>query len=384
MDSRVRQHADGHLVGDGHDATSALPRAASGPGAGTVGFLEGASVATAMAVRLFSGILADWTGNRKMLTVVGYGLGALVRPVFPLASTAAWLIAARLVDRVGKGIRAAPRDALLADIAPPHLRGASFGLRKSLDTIGGFVGPLIAMLVLYATSNSFTTVFWLATAPALLSVLLLVVCGQEPARRTAASPKPSFHLRDAALLTSGVWTVIALAAFLAFARFSEAFLLLRAQGIGISVTWAPAVIVGLNVIHSLTAYPIGALSDKLGRKRMLFAGLVRLSVADLLFAGSTEVLGLALGIVLWGLHMGFTQGTLTAMIADSAPPHFRGAAFGVFSLITGVSALAGNSAAGFLWDTYGPPATFHASAGAALVAAGCMVLANVRIAEKTQ
>lgn len=353
-----------------------------GTGVGTVGLLEGIAVATAMTVRLFSGILADWTGNRKLLTVIGYGLGALSRPFFPLAGSATWVIAARIVDRVGKGIRAAPRDAMVADLAPPYLLGASFGLRKSLDTVGGFVGPLIAMAVLYATTNNFKTVFWLAAIPAFLSIGLLVFGVHEPERRRAEQ-KPSFRLREAGRLTAGVWSAIGIASILTFARFSEAFLILRAQGAGIGVAWAPSVIVVLNLVQGLTAYPAGVLSDKLGRRRMLFAGLMCLMAADLVLAGTVSIATVVVGVVFWGLHMGFTQGTLTTMIADTAPAHLRGAAFGAFSLVSGIAGLAGNAVAGLLWDAYSPSITFYASAIASLVAIVGMMFLRPKAAQTT-
>lgn len=334
--------------------------------ASAVGMLEGLAVATAMVTRLFSGVLSDWTGNRKWLATAGYGLGALSRPVFPIAESVSWLVGARMLDRVGKGIRSAPRDALIADITPPHLRGASFGLRKSLDTVGGFAGPLIAIAVMYLTADNFQTVFQIAVIPAFLAVALLIFGVHEPDRNTAEKKQP-FSLREAVYLNRAVWVAIAIASALTFARFSEAFLTLHSLRMGLDARWVPAIIVVMNLVYGLSAYPVGALSDRIGRPRVVFYGLIFLVAADLVLGQSRTIVHSFAGILLWGLHMGFTQGALSAMIADAAPARLRGVAFGVFNLVTGLVVLAGNVTAGVLWDTYGPSATFYMSAAVSAI-----------------
>jgi len=330
----------------------------------TVGVIEGIAEATASIVKIFSGAISDWLGKRKVLAVIGYGLAAFTKPIFPLASSVSWLLAARLIDRVGKGIRGAPRDALVADIAPPHLRGASFGLRQSLDTVGAFVGPLAAIGLMWLTANHFQSVFWMAAIPAFLAVGLLVFAVHEP-ERPAGLRKSRFPLSLPELrrLGSAYWLVVAVATVFTLARFSEAFLLLRAQIVGLPIVLVPIVLVVMNVVYALAAYPAGVLSDRFNRLAILAIGFALLIVADLTFAFSDDLLGVTLGVVLWGLHMGFTQGLLATLVADTAPPELRGTAFGVLNLLGGLALLAASVAAGVLWDQFGAQATFLAGAG---------------------
>lgn len=349
-----------------------------GASAVTVGFIEGFAVATAMVTKFFAGALSDRLAKRKALVVIGYGLGALSKPIFPLADTLGWITGAKFLDRIGKGVRGAPRDALIADVTPAHLRGASFGLRKSLDTVGGFVGPLVAIGLMLLSGGDFTTVFWIATVPAFLAVGLLVVGIKEPEAPAASIAKARAGLKEAALLNGAVWAVIALSAVLTFARFSEAFLLLRAQQAGFSVAWVPLVMVIMHLVYGLAAYPVGALSDRLGRTGMLIASLVFLIAADIVLAYAEAIAPLIVGTVLWGLHMGFSQGILATLIADSAPANLRGSAFGVLSLITGAVVLLGNIVAGVLWEVYGPTATFLNGAGFAAAALLGLFLFQVR------
>ncbi|AYG44398.1 MFS transporter [Pseudomonas sp. Leaf58] len=329
-----------------------------------VGFIEGIAEATASITKVFSGALSDRLGKRKLLTVLGYGLGALTKPVFPLASGLEWLIAARFVDRVGKGIRGAPRDALVADVTPAELRGAAFGLRQTLDTIGAFLGPLLAILLMWLTASHFQTVFWVAVLPALVAVYILLVFVREP--ETPASTRPvrsPLALHQLARLGPAYWRLIGLATLFTLARFSEAFLLLRAQDMGLAPLWAPAVLVLMALAYSLSAYPAGVLSDRMGRRAVLIMGLGLLVAADLLLALLPGWAGLALGVAAWGLHLGFSQGIFAAMIADSAPGNLRGTAFGLFNLLTGVALLAASVVAGLLWDGAGFQATFLVGAG---------------------
>jgi MFS family permease len=335
----------------------------------TVGFIEGIAEATASITKIFSGALSDWLGKRKLLAVLGYGLAAFTKPVFPLAPSVSWLIGARFVDRVGKGSRGAPRDALVADIAPAHLRGASFGLRQSLDTVGAFLGPLLGIGLMWWTADNFRAVFWVAVVPAFLAFALMIFAVREPARpkglRKVHNP---ISLAAIKRLGPSYWWIVGIAAVFTLARFSEAFLILRAQDVGLPITLVPAVLVVMNVVYALAAYPAGVASDRMNRTTLLIVGLVLLLAADLALALLPSIGGVALGVVLWGLHMGLTQGLFAALVADAAPPELRGTAYGFFNLLTGVAMLAASVIAGALWDATGPKGTFVAGACFAFLA----------------
>jgi MFS family permease len=340
-----------------------------GASATTVGAIEGIAEATASVTKVFSGAISDWIGKRKLLAVLGYGLAAITKPVFPLAPTVGWLFAGRFIDRIGKGIRGAPRDALVADIAPGHLRGASFGLRQSLDTVGAFIGPLFAIALMWLTANHFKTVFWIAVVPAFLSLALIVFSVHEP-ERAPMLRKVKFPLHRDELIRLGrsYWLVVAVATVFTLARFSEAFLLLRANQVGLPVMLVPAVLVVMNVVYSLAAYPAGVLADDDGRYRVLVVGVGFLVLADLVLAFAPGLGGVAVGVALWGLHMGFTQGLLATLVADTSPPELRGTAFGMFNVLTGGALLAASVVAGILWDTIGAHGTFLSGAALATVA----------------
>lgn len=344
----------------------------------TVGVIEGIAEATASIVRIFSGALSDYLGRRKLLVALGYGMAALTKPVFPLASTIGWLVAARFIDRVGKGIRGAPRDALVADLSPPELRGTSFGLRQSLDTTGALLAPLLVIVLMLLLANDFTTVFWIAVVPAVLAFAVIVVAVKEPSRTPAAARAARLPLRSSDLrrLDGAFWVAVVVAAVFTLARFSEAFLLLRAQSVGMPLALTPAVMVVMNVVYALSAWPAGALSDSIGRYGLLAAGLAVLLLADLVLALGSSVAAIGIGVALWGLHMGMTQGLLAALVADKAPPDLRGTAFGAFHLVTGLAMLAASVIAGTLWDVAGPRGTFLA--GAAFVAVSLASLPVVR------
>lgn len=328
-----------------------------------VGIIEGIAEATAAITKIFSGALSDRIGKRKGLAVLGYGMAAFTKPIFPLAPSLSWLIAARFIDRVGKGVRGAPRDALVADLAPPELRGASFGLRQSLDTIGAFVGPLLVILLMLWTANNFQAVFWAAVIPAFLAFGLIAVAVKEPERpaelRTVKSPLSRAEL---ALLGIEYWWVVCIATVFTLARFSEAFLILKAQLVGLPIAMVPAVMVLMNFVYSIAAYPAGVLSDRMDRHSILLAGLALLIVADIVLALSSGITGVAVGVILWGLHMGLTQGLMAALVADTAPAELRGTAYGMFNLMTGIALLAASVIAGGLWDAIGPKGTFLAGA----------------------
>ncbi|MGO9869185.1 MAG: MFS transporter, partial [Rhodomicrobium sp.] len=334
-----------------------------------VGIIEGIAEATAAITKIFSGALSDRLGKRKELVAFGYGLAAFTKPIFPLAPNLSWLSAARFVDRAGKGIRGAPRDALIADLAPPEVRGASFGLRQSLDTIGAFAGPLFAILLMLFTANSFTFVFWIAVIPAFLALFLIVLAVHEPERRQGLRQVNARLSRaQLARLGTGYWRVVIIGGVLTLARFSEAFLILRAQTVGLPVALLPAVLVVMNVAYALAAYPAGVLSDRMNRRAILIAGLALLIAADVVLALSTGIAGVAIGVMLWGLHMGSTQGLLATLVADTAPAELRGTAYGLFNLITGLALLAASVIAGALWDVTGPKGTFLAGAAFAAFA----------------
>ena len=334
-----------------------------------VGLIEGVAEASASITKVFSGWLSDRLGHRKMLAVIGYGLGALTKPVFPLAVTPFEVFGARFVDRIGKGIRGAPRDALVADITAPGARGAAFGLRQSLDTVGAFAGPLIAILLMGLLANDIRAVFVWAIVPATIAVLVLVFAVREPARAdpTGAARVP-IQWREVRDMGTGFWIVVAIGAVFTLARFSEAFLVLRAEDAGLAVMLVPLVLVVMNVIYAAVSAPAGILSDRIGRKGLLLMGLVTLIVADAVLAMAPGVTGVLIGVGLWGLHMGLTQGVLASLVADRAPARLRGTAFGLFNLATGVTLLIASVLAGALWSMWSPAATFVAGGIFALAA----------------
>lgn len=324
----------------------------------SVGLIEGVAEATALIVKVFSGALSDYFGKRKGLALFGYSLGALTKPIFALASGADLILTARLLDRVGKGMRGAPRDALVADIAPPHLRGASFGLRQSLDTIGAFLGPLLAVGFMLLWQNDFRAVFWLAVFPGMLAVLLLFFGVKEPPHHENHTRKNPINRENLKRLDSPYWWVVGIGAIFTLARFSEAFLVLRAQELGVPVAFVPLVMVAMNLIYSASAYPFGKLSDRVSHSKLLGYGIVVLGLADIALALSSHWGMVLLGVGLWGIHMGITQGLLAAMVANTAPADLRGTAYGFFNLVSGIAMLVASGLAGFLWEKFGASFTF--------------------------
>ena len=354
---------------------------ALGASAFTVGLIEGAGEATALIVKLVSGTWSDRMGRRKPLAVAGYALGALSKPLFALAGSTGMVLGARLMDRVGKGLRGAPRDALVADIAPPEVRGAAFGLRQSLDTVGAFLGPLLAMGLMLLWHNDFQAIFWVAIVPGLMAVALLALGVREPARVPAATTSDTSSATSGGLGTPGrlgipalpaaCWWVVALGGVFTLARVSEAFLVLRAQHAGLGLAWTPLVLIATNLVYALAAYPMGRLADRVAPQRLLALGMGVLVGADLLLAWGQHGLTLAAGVLLFGLHMAMTQGVLATLVAATAPPTLRGTAFGWFNLVSGVAMLVSGAAAGLLWDHWGPASTFLSSA---LLALGALAL----------
>jgi MFS family permease len=332
-----------------------------------LGLVEGIAEAAAHIARVFSGWLSDALQRRKALAVAGYGLAAIAKPLFPLAS-AVWVVAlARFLDRIGKGLRGAPRDALVADVTPPAQRGAAFGLRQSLDTVGATLGPLLAIALMFLLNDDIRAVLWFAVIPAVISVAILLIYVKEPAPQTEEKRVP-IKLREVSGLGRFYWLVVAAGAVFTLARFSEAFLVIRAHDLGLALALAPAVIAVMSVVFAVSAYPAGRLQDRFGARPLLVAGLAVLIAADLLLGFGEGLPAIFLGIGLWGLHMGLTQGVLSALVAHAAPARLRGTAFGLFGLVTGVVTLVASVAAGILWEAISPEATFLAGAGFAALA----------------
>lgn len=340
-----------------------------GAGAIWLGVIEGVAEATASIVKVFSGALSDRWGKRKSLALLGYGLAAVTKPLFPLAGSAFTVFAARCIDRIGKGIRGAPRDALVADYTTPEQRGAAYGLRQSLDTVGAFIGPLLAIALLMLLANNVRAVFWIAVIPALISVAILWVAVKEPSHLQPMQKRVvDLRPRD---LPKPFWAIAIVATFFTLARFSEAFLILRGADIGLTIAWTPLVLVVMNVAYMCSAYPAGVLADRMPRHHILLLGAAVLVLANLMLAGASDATVVLIGVALWGLHMGLTEGVFTAMIADAAPADLRGTAFGVFNLMRGLLLLFASIIAGIMWEASGPAATFIT---AAVLAAFSMLL----------
>ena len=336
-----------------------------GASAFTVGVIEGLAESTALMIKVFSGVLSDYLGKRKGLALFGYALSALTKPLFAIAPSLGLglVLSARLLDRIGKGVRGAPRDALIADIAPLHLRCAAFGLRQSLDTVGAFLGPLLAVGLMLLWANDFRAIFWVSVIPALLAVALLLFGVHEPINHEAVKRSNPISKQNLKRLGAAYWWVVAIGAVFTLARFSEAFLVLRAQQGGIPMALVPLVMVAMNLIYALSAYPFGKLSDRMSHTKLLALGLVILIAADLILAINDHWLVVVAGVVLWGIHLGITQGLLARMVADSAPADLRGTAYGFFNLMSGVALLIASVIAGLCWDQFGPEFTFYAGAG---------------------
>jgi len=348
-----------------------------GVGVAAVGLIEGVAEATAAVTKVFSGVLSDRSGTRKRLAVVGYALGALSKPVFPLAGSAGAVLAARFVDRVGKGIRGAPRDALVADLTPPEARGTAYGLRQALDSVGSFAGPLLAVVLMLAYHDRIRAVLWWAVVPAALSVALVVFGVHEPPDRIPRTARgwPVRH-RDLAAFGRAYWAVVAVGVVFTLARFSEAFLVLKGQAVGLPLARVPLVLVAMNVAYAAAATPAGTLSDRVGRRTVLAAGMLVLAVADGVLAWSSAVGGVYVGAALWGVHLALSHGVLAALVADTAPDAQRGTAFGLFNLASGGALLLASVGAGALWQGFGPAATFAVGGGIAVVAATALACAS--------
>lgn len=333
----------------------------------TVGFIEGLGEAVALIVRVFSGAISDKLPRRKPLILAGYLLGTLSKPLFALAQGTGMVIGARVSDRIGKGIRGAPRDALIADLAPVSIRGAAYGLRQTLDSLGAFLGPLLGIILMFALNNAFRSVFWLALIPGMIAVIIIVLFVREPPTHESHNNAKRLLFGEIRSLSASFWSVLIIGVVFTLSRFSEAFMLLRAEKLGLAAHWVPGVLLVMSLFYALTAYPVGRLSDRTGRISLLSIGLIFLILADLVLAYAHKVSWVLVGAGIWGIHMGFTQGLFSALVADTANTHQRGTAFGVYGLATGLAILFASVFAGWLWDVSGPRATFLAGALFALI-----------------
>lgn len=344
----------------------------------TIGLVEGIAEAASAITKVFSGAWSDRLGRRKPLLLLGYGLAMLTKPVFPLAQSIGWVLAARFVDRVGKGIRGAPRDALVADLTPPPQRGAAYGLRQALDSVGAFLGPLLAVGLLLLFHDSLQQVMWVSVVPAAITVLLLWRFVREPEQHAEGATRPPPRLADAKRLPVRYWAVVLLGSLFTLARFSEAFLVLRAQSVGVPIAEVPVVMIAMNAVYALLAFPAGWASDRVPARTLLLAGLGTLAGADLLLAHAAFAAGVYLGSALWGLHMALTQGLFAKLVADTVPADLRGSGFGLFNLASGLALLLASAIAGELWSAWGPSATFDAGAGFAVLTALGLLLYRAR------
>ncbi len=341
----------------------------------TIGFVEGIAEAMASITKLFSGVISDHVGKRKGLLVFGYGFAALTKPVFPLATSVTWVFVGRFVDRIGKGIRGAPRDALVADITPPALRGTAYGLRQSLDSVGAFVGPLLAVVMMRTFAGDIRAVLWTAVVPACLAVALLAIAVREPARAHGeAGERIRLTAREVGELPLRYWWVVLLSTVFTLARFSDAFLVLRAQSVGLAIAYVPTVMIVMNVVYAVSAYPAGVAADRLSPQRLFIVGILMLAGSDLALALASTPAHVFIGTALWGLHMGLTQGLLSKLVADTAPARLRGTGFGIFNVVGGGAVLMASVIAGVLWSTLGPSAAFLAGAGFSLLAGTGLLL----------
>jgi MFS family permease len=341
----------------------------------TIGIIEGFAEGAAAMTKVFSGAISDYFGKRKFLAVAGYALSAITKPIFPIATTIGWVFGARFVDRIGKGIRGAPRDALVADITPLQLRGAAYGLRQSLDSVGAFIGPLLAVIFMIWFSNDIRAVLWVAVLPAFFAVFLLIVWVREPVSpKHAADSHNRLTLTDTKRLPLQYWLVVALGAVFTLSRFSEAFLILRARDVGLAIGYVPVILIVMNIVYSLFAYPAGAAADRLSARMLLVFGLGILVAADVVLAIAESPWIAFVGAAFWGLHMAFSQGLLSKLVADTAPAELRGTAFGVFNLVSGSALLLASVIAGLLWSAFGASATFIAGASFAILAAMGLLL----------
>ena len=342
-----------------------------GASVAVLGAIDGVAEATASFAKLVSGRLSDRSQRRRPWILAGYGLAALTKPLFALATGPLAVLGARLVDRTAKGLRGAPRDALIADVTPPEQRGAAYGLRQSLDTVGALLAPIAAAGLMIWLAGDIRSIFWIAVIPAFVSVAIALLYLREP-EKEVAPPRPPPLLRSFREVDRNCRRIILVAFLFTLARFSEGFLVLKAVESGVSLTLAPLILVVFNLSYVLLSYPAGMLSDRRDPRAILTAGILLLVSGNVVLAMVPGLVGLLLGVALWGGHMALTQGLFAKLIANAAPAHLRATSFGLFHVATGVGLLLASIGGGLLWDRDGSSATFLASAAVA-AAAGVMV-----------
>jgi MFS family permease len=334
----------------------------------SVGLIEGFAEATASILKVFSGAISDYWQRRKALAVFGYGLSTAVKPLFIIANSPFWVLLARLGDRIGKGVRVAPRDALVADSTDASNRGAAYGLRQSLDTVGAFLGPLVAFGLMSAAYN-FRFIFGVALIPGVLAVACLALGVREPERPYHSLKRPNpFNWKALQSLGGSFWALAIAALLFNLGNSSEAFLLLKAKQVFIPDAQIPLVLVVMNLSYALSAYPAGVLSDQVNRKTLLLIGWGLNALIYLGLAITQDPSHVWLLVGSYGLYLGMTQGVLLAMVADRVPEHLRGTAFGFFNLLVGIALLPASLLAGWLWQTVSPGAAFATGSGFAVAA----------------
>lgn len=339
-----------------------------GASATSLGLIEGVAEGTSALLKLVAGRVADKTGRLKGLTTLGYTISGIAKPLVALATLPWHVLGVRFSDRVGKGIRSAPRDALLAASATEETMGRAFGVHRAMDTAGAMLGPLVAFAILALAPGEYRLVFGLAAIPALLSVFVLIAFVRD--RRPESLPAnadPS--LAGAGQLGGKFWKLLAIVAVFSLGNSSDAFALLRAQDLGVPAALLPILWFGFNSLYTAVAWRSGGWSDRVGRRRVLVVGLLIYAASYAAFAAAGNVLQVVGAFALYGLYYGFTEGVLRAAIADAVPSNRRGTAYGVYYAVTGGLALVASLGAGWLWDVYGPAVPFGMGAGLALVAA---------------
>lgn len=347
---------------------------------GWIGFLEGAVEASAHATKLFSGIISDYLRRRKAVMVVGYVLVTLTRPILAISESFVAVFVARFFDRFGNGIQSTPRDALVGDIAPKEIKGECFGLRQSLGTAGSFTGGVVGILAMIWTADNFHHVFWIATIPAVLALIILVIAVKEPKpiplleeERDVNLEKPKRHpirLSDLKRLGKDYWILMGIVGAFMLARPTEAFMSLHAhETFGLLDRYLPAILLTYNFTYSLSSYPVGRLADRMNRYQLLQVGFGALILADLLLAFAPNIYIMFLGVAVWGIQMGISQSIFLTLVDHIVPQDLRGTAFGFFYLISALALIVAGTAAGNIAQHFGNVGTaFLASSGVGLFA----------------
>ncbi len=333
-----------------------------------VGLLEGTAEALASVLKVGAGGLSDLLGKRKALVVSGYALSTLVKGCYALAGDMTMVMIARLGDRVGKGIRVGPRDALVADSTSPEQRGAAYGLRQSLDTVGAVIGPGLSFVLLSLWHMDYKNIFAIAIVPGIIAVLLLLIGVREPEKRESKSDDKKLHKDLLKRLSPAYWSLVVVSFLFNLGNSSDAFILLKGKEAGLALGMVPLMLVVMNVFYAACAYPAGKLSDKLGRVAMLRVGLLFYALVYLGFAFCNTQWQVWTLMALYGVQLGLTQGTLLALVSDVTDADTRGTAFGMISLVTGLALLPASLIAGFLWQNVGSWATFGAGTVCSVVA----------------